>query len=77
MKIDITDQLIRRLKDNEFTIQLAEATFCVHEAYLICCGRYLFQAEKRIVEDTLFCKPLELHCRGVDMFHIIDDILGE
>ena len=39
--------------------------------------RYLFQAEKPIVEDIPFCKPLELRCRGVDMFHIIDDFFSK
>ena len=68
MGVDINDQLICRLKDSEFAIQLDEATFGGHDAYLICYVRYLFQAEKRIVEDILFCKPLELRCRGVDMF---------
>ena len=77
MGVDITDQLICRLKDNEFAIQLDEATFGGDDAYLICYVRYLFQAEKRIVEDLLFCKPIELRCRGVDMFHIIDDFFSE
>ena len=71
MGVDISDQLIFRLKDNEFAVQLDEATFGSHDAYLICYVRYLFQAEKRMVEDILFCKPLELRCRGVDMFHVI------
>ena len=61
--VDITDQLICRLKAYEFAIQLDKATFGVHDAYLICYVRYLFQAEKRMVEDMLFCKPLELRCR--------------
>ena len=77
MGVDISDQLICRLKDNEFAIQLHEATFGGRDAYLICYVRYLFQAEKRIVEDILFCKPLELRCRGVDMFHIIDDFFSQ
>ena len=46
MGVDITDQLICRLRDNEFVIQLGEATFGVHDAYLICYVRYLFQAKK-------------------------------
>ena len=60
MGVDSSDLLICRLKDNEFAIQLDEATFGGHDAYLICYVRYLFQSEKRIVEDFLFCKPLEL-----------------
>ena len=40
--VDITDQLIFKLKDNKFAIQLDEATFGVHHAYLICYVRYLF-----------------------------------
>ena len=77
MGVDISDQLICRLKDNEFAIQLDEAIFGGHDAYLICYVRYLFLAEKRIVEDILFCKPLKLRCRGVDMFHIIDDFFSK
>ena len=46
MGVDVSDQLICRLKDNEFAIQLDEATFGNHDAYLICYVRYLFQAEK-------------------------------
>ena len=65
MGVDITDQLIFRLKDNEFAIQPDEATFGGHDAYLICYMRYLFQAEKQIGEDLLFCKPIELRSRGV------------
>ena len=38
---------------------------------------YLFQAEKRIAEDILFCKPLELRCRGADVFHIKDDFFSK
>ena len=53
MGVDITDQLVCRLKAYEFAIQLDEATFDVHDAYLICYVRYLFQAEKRMVEDML------------------------
>ena len=77
MGVDITDQLICKLKDNEFVTQLDEATFGGHDAYLICYVRYLFQAEKRIVADLLFCKPIELRCRGLDMFHIIDGFFSE
>ena len=44
MGVDITDHLICRLKDNEFAIQLDEATFGGHDAYLICYVRYLFQS---------------------------------
>ena len=77
MAVDISDQLVCRLKDNEFAIQLDEATFGSHDAYLICYVRYLFQAEKQIVEDILFCKPLELRCQGVDMFPIIDDFFSK
>jgi len=51
--VDITDQLICRLKDSEFAIQLDEATFCSHDTGLICYVRCLFQAEKQIVEDLL------------------------
>ena len=35
MGIDISDQLVCRLKDNEFATQLDEATFGGHDAYLI------------------------------------------
>ena len=75
--VDISGQLICRLKDNEFAIQLVEATFGGHDAYLICYVKYLFQSEKQIVEDILFCKSLEVRCRGVDMFLIIDDFFFE
>ena len=77
MGVDITDQLICRLKDNEFAIQLDEATFGVHDTYLICYMRYLFQAEKQMVENMLFCKPLDLRCHGMDMFHIIHSFFFE
>ena len=65
------------MKDNEFAIQLDEATYGVYDAYLICYVRYPFQADKRMVKDMLICKPLELRCRDVDMFHIIDDFFSE
>ena len=58
MGVDITDQLICKLKVSEFAIQLDKATFGGHNAYLICYVRYLFQAEKRIVENLLFSNQL-------------------
>ena len=73
MVVDISVQLICNLKNNKFSIQLDEATFGGHDVYLICYMRYLFQVEKRIVEDIRFCKPLELRYRGVNMFQIIND----
>ena len=72
MGVDVTDRLICRLKDSEFAIQLDKATFGSQDAYLICYVRYVFQADKRMVEDMLFCEPFESHCRSVDMFHAID-----
>ena len=77
MGIDITDQLICRLKDNAFAIQLDEVTFGVYDACLICYLRYLFQDEKRMVEDMDFSKPLELRCPGMDMFQIIENFFSE
>ena len=64
MGVDISDQLMCRLKDNEFAKQLDKVTFGGHDAYLICYVRYLFQAEKRIVRDILFSKTSRFTLSG-------------
>ena len=40
-------------------------------------GVDVIQVEKQIIDDILFCKPLEFRYRGVDMFHIIDKFFLE
>ena len=44
--VDITEQLICKLKDNKFAIQFDKAIFGSQDAYLICYVRNVLQIEK-------------------------------
>ena len=67
MALDIYDQLIDRIKQREFSLQLDEATDGSRNAHLICYVRFVDFSEHSLVEELLFCKPIELGCRGIDL----------
>ena len=56
---DINDQLVAKMRENEFNLQLEEATTSTSkkDAYLICYVRFI-DNDDNIVEDFLFCKPI-------------------
>ena len=76
MALDIHDQLIDRMKEREFSLQLDEATDSSQDAHLICYVRFVDFSEHNLVEELLFCKSIELGCRGIDLFNIIDNFIS-
>jgi len=63
--------LDRIQKSSEFAIQLDETTDVTNFAQLLVYVRYYF--EKQVVEDLLFCQPLEKKTTGEDIYKKIDD----
>ena len=76
MALDIHDQLIDRMKEREVSLQLDEATDSSQDAHLICYVGFVDFSEHNLVEELLFCKPIELGCRGIDLFNIIDNFIS-
>ena len=68
---DINDQLVAKMRGNEFSLQLDEATTSTSNkvAYLICYVRFIDNNDN-IVEDLLFCKPILTNCRAHELFAI-------
>jgi hypothetical protein len=56
MAEDINEQLIEKLKGNNFAIQLDEATDSHNDAHLVCCVKFIVNDVFR--EDLLFCKTI-------------------
>ena len=56
---DINDQLVAKIREKEFSLQLDEETISTSnkDAYLICYVRFM-DNDDNIVEDLLFCKPI-------------------
>jgi len=54
---DINDQLVAKMRGNEFSLQLDEAATSNKDAYVICYARFI-DNDNNIVEDLLFCKPI-------------------
>ena len=77
MAEDIHDQLIDQMKEREFSLQLDEATDNSRDAHLICYVRFVDFSEQNLVEELLFCKPIERGCRGIDLFNIIDNFISK
>ncbi len=75
MAQDLNDQLIEKMKGNEFGLQLDEATDSNKDAHLICYVRFIDGCT--IVEDLLFCKSITGSARAEDMFDILDTFMTE
>ena len=76
MALDIHDQLIDQMKQREFGLQLDEATDGSRDAHLICYVRFVDFSLHSLVEELLLCKPIEIGCRGIDLFNIIDNFIS-
>ena len=76
MAQDIHDQLIDEMKQREFGLQLDEATDDSRDAHLICYVRFVDFSNQKLVKELLFCKSIELGCRGIDLFNIIDNFIS-
>ena len=76
MALDIHDQLIDQMKQREFGLQLDEATDGSRDTHLICYVRFVDFSLHSLVEELLFCKPIEVGCQGIDLFNIIDNFIS-
>ena len=63
------------MKQREFDFQLDEATDGSQDAHLICYVQFVDFSIQKLVEELLFCKPIELGCQGIDLFNIIDNFI--
>ena len=75
---DINDQLVAKMRGNEFSLQLDEATTSTSnkDAYLICYVRFINNNEN-IVEDLLICKPTLTNCRAHELFAMLNNFSQE
>ena len=60
---DINDQLVAKMHENDFSLQLDEATTSISNktACLICYIRFM-DNNGSIIKDLLFCKPILTNC---------------
>ena len=77
MAEDIHDLLIDQIKEREFSLQLDEATDNSRDAHLICYVWFVDFSEQNLVKELLFCKPIELGFRDIDLFNIIDNFISK
>lgn len=68
MAEDVNDQLIEKLRRNDFTIQMDKATDSHDDAHLICYVRFV--VNKVFHEDLHFCKIIVGETKAVDLFKI-------
>ena len=73
---DINDQLVVKMRGNEFSLQLDEATNSNKDAYLICYVRFI-DDDDTIIEDLLFCKPILTNCRAHELFALLNNYFQE
>ena len=73
---DINNQLVAKMRGNEFSLQLDKATTSTSnkDAYLICYVRFI-DGDDNIVEDLLFCKPISLSSKAHVLFAILNNFL--
>ena len=76
MAEDMYDELIDQMKQREFGLQLDETTEGSRDAHLVFYVCFSYFSEQRIVEELLFCKPIKLRCRGIDLFNTIDNFIS-
>ena len=71
---DINHHLVAKMRGNEFSLQLDEATTSTSnkDAYLICYVRFI-DNDNNIVEDLLFYKPILTNCRAHELFAILNN----
>ena len=75
---DINNQLIAKMRGNEFSLQLDEATTSTSDkdAYLICYVRFI-DSDDNIMEDLLFCKLILRNCKAHELFAILNNFFQE
>lgn len=73
MSDNIKSQLLNRLRENYFAMQLNESTDITNFAQLLVCVRYIYK--DKIKEDFLFCRPLEGRLTRNYIFVLINNFL--
>ena len=75
---DINDQLAAKIRENEFSLQLDEATINTSnkDAYLICYVCFIDNNDNSL-EDLLFCKPILTNCSVHELFAILNNFFQE
>ncbi|KFM71597.1 SCAN domain-containing protein 3, partial [Stegodyphus mimosarum] len=72
---DVQCQLFSKLRDNFFSKQLNEATDSNKKAHFIAYVR--FCDNMSVVEELLFCKPIEPKATALALFAILNDFMNE
>jgi len=75
MAEDLNDQLVEKIENKVFGLQLVEATDNNKDAHLICYVRFIDGDE--MAEDLLFCKSITTSAKSQNLFEIIDDFMSE
>ena len=75
MAENIYDQQIDQMKQRDFGLQLDEATDDSRDAHLNCYARFVDFSKQNLEEELIFCKPIELRRRGIDLFNLIDNFI--
>ena len=75
---DISDQLVAKMRGNEYSLPLDEATTSTSDkgAYLTWYVRFI-DNDDNIVEDLLFCKPILTNCKAHELFAILNNFFLE
>ena len=75
---DIIDQLVSKMRGNEFNLPLDEATISTSDkdAYLTCYVRFI-DNDYNIVEDLFFCKPILTYCEAHESFATLNNFFLE
>ena len=70
------NSLVAKMRGNEFSLQLDEATTSNKDVYLIWYVRFI-DNDDNIVENLLFCKPILTNCRAHELFTILNNFFQE
>ena len=75
---DICDQLVAKMRANEFSLPLDKATTSTSDkdAYLTCYVRFI-DNDDNIVEDLLFCKLILSNCKAHELFAVLNNFFLE
>jgi len=68
--------LIDEIKHQEFHLQLDKATDTSRDAHLICFVGFANFTKQKLVDELLFCKPIELGYGGIDLFPTTDNFVS-
>lgn len=75
MAEDLNDQLIEKIKNKVFGLQLDEATDNNNDTHLICYVTFI--DDNKMVEDLLICKSFTTSAKSQKLFEIIDNFVSE